>query len=280
MKPTDQTAAALNWIFLHSPRIDLAVRQWIDGRAVWIAPDRPRGKHLAGLGRDGIDKLRPFLSARNSDHSDIFWRPVPPTPLIMLDDLAPDSARHLALKYAGLAVQTSRDKAQIWLIVERPVDVQERHDMQVALIARHGADRGASGGRQVGRLPGYRNHKPQYSDDPPWVNLLLATEGRAHPFLISPAARGGARGSGSFQAKQGADDEATRARAARGEMATIDESARDWFHARSRMEQGVSDELILQEIAERALRRGKRSTWRECVDYATRTVQNARKKGC
>ena len=114
-RPREQTTQALDWIFGYLNRIDLAVRirpicdcpnctavrtrRRNPDRDVWIHPDRPRGRHLAGLDHAAVEKLLPYLRARNAHGGDIYWRPARgDAVLILLDDLGPRLGATIARK--------------------------------------------------------------------------------------------------------------------------------------------------------------------------------------
>ncbi len=274
-RPMLQTAAALDWIFGHGgvDRIDLAIRTRRRNpvRDVWIHPDRPRGRHLAGLDHAGVEELLPYLRARNAHGGDIYWRPArgDEAALILLDDLGPRLGAAIARKYGSLVIETSPGNTQVWIAIDRPLPAADRLVIQREMITLTGADPGAAGGVQLGRLPGFKNRK--YSSAP-WVNLLTATDG-----AYLPAPRQRARARDRRADRNTPSSRAGGGYAPRGESHRRDHSVSgmEWHLACRWLSSGMAPDEVVGRIAARAIARGKRSTAAACRAYAERTVRRA-----
>lgn len=279
-----QTSDALDWLYAHCMRLDVAIREWKPGEArdlrqVWISPDTDRGKHLHDLDREGVGRKLSMMCAANSHKSDIYMRPTREVAtMVLLDDLSPDFAYRLCRKYATLAVETSPGSAQAWVALGRVVTPEERHLIQKEMIrrlcedGRQGADPAASSGTQIGRLPGFKNHKPEYGDHPPWVNVLAATDG-------NPLDADDLLGSIAADAPAAAVPQLRRTGRATG-IGDGSASGDDWAWAKRARATGRSWEKIRAHLVSSALARGKNGgTLRAAEDYADLTIRNLKKLG-
>lgn len=258
---------ALDWYFLRVEAVDVAVRRWLDGRPVMLHPTKRSWQ--SGLDRNGLARLLPWLRFENSRGADIYLRPARAlvgVSLVFLDDLHPNVAGKVASKYSALAVETSSGSAQVWIAVAQPLTEPGRLVVQRALANKCHSDLGSVSGEHFGRLPGFVNRKPAHTDHP-WVRVVAATDGIAldpRPFLASAS-------------NNHAITIAGRPAAGRthGSANVGDASAEDWCLARRALETGTAPERIVNQIAERAIARGKRATTAACLDYARRTIERA-----
>jgi len=175
----DQTSLFMDAIFAVCSHVDFAISMPLknggDRGAIWIHPDRPAGQYLSNCDRSKAETLRAQFWAKNqADEASIFFRPCEGSPLILLDDVSPANAEKIALKYSTLTVQTSPNKCQCWVRTDKNLSFADRHQIQKIILVKFDgkADPGATSGKQVGRVAGFYNRKPKYSDNPPIVQIL------------------------------------------------------------------------------------------------------------
>ena len=298
MKPTDRARAgriALNTglaaLYARCDRIDVAVKV---REGVWLHPDQHAD--LSALDRAALMRLAPRLWARNlpaaggAGGCEIYCRPTAPAALILLDALAPDLAHRIARRYSALLVQTHPGSVQAWIECTYPLAPPERHAVQSELVKRlqpGAADPGATGGGQVGRLPGFLNHKRggvrATVIGTPWCTtsrldpLSLSDRVAASSSSMAPQRAATApRGRAGACSRPGVPDRRASGGPGQGRgPGQTDESAIDYFIACDEIRKSCNAELIISELADRALARGKRGTDVEAREYAARTYAAA-----
>lgn len=228
-----------------------------------------------GTPRDYTQPLPTLTAARraNAQGANILIRPQPTSahPWLLLDDLPVARLLDLIAGFAGMAVQTSPDQGQAWLLADRPMSQAERGAAQRLLVQRLGADLGAAGGGQFGRLPGFRNKKLGRDC---WTNLIKDSTSLAAP--ISSArllALDGPPPAVINQTGTGEPVAASRPRPGAGEG--CDESNKEFAFACHKVREGWARERIEQAIAAHARARGKRRGEAAALAYARATVRAA-----
>lgn len=211
---------------------------------------------------------------------DVYFRPARGVvaSVIMLDDLDFAAALRLANGHAHMLIETSPNNCQLWLKTSRALGETERKAVQQALIAQHRGDPGSVSGEHFGRIPGFKNKKPQYAL--PWVNLIqFSTDDpplKVKDFLSTP--RGEcvvqpAAGVSSIRSQRDAHPARSTSTSSGG--GDSQESHKEFKFAAESLRHKVDRDKIISNIAERALARGKRRTADAATQYATRTVDAA-----
>ncbi len=175
-------ASLLDW-FLDTgvSHFDLAIqrRDQAGSPRDFLAPSSTRAQQLEGT---GIQHRLPWLCAENARGADVYFRPFRhgAWPVVFLDDLPIPMAIKIAGKYRAAVVETSSGSCHLWLATALPLGEAQRTDVQRDLVTRlrGAADPGSISGDHWGRLPGFRNHKPNRGC---WVNLHTCTHAR--PYL-------------------------------------------------------------------------------------------------
>ena len=93
-------------------------------------------------------------------------------PFIFIDDV--DGLIYKNMQNDGIIVniliESSPKNYHGWIkVAEQALTYKQMRAAQTALVTRYGLDLGANNPGQLGKLPGYKNKKPQY--DNVWVNL-------------------------------------------------------------------------------------------------------------
>ncbi|MBW8075269.1 MULTISPECIES: DNA-primase RepB domain-containing protein [Metallibacterium] len=301
MKPTDRARAragriALNVaaaaLYARCDRIDVAIKV---REGIWLHPDQH--DDLRGLDRAALMRAAPRLWARNLPAADgadgggceIYCRPTAPAAFVLLDDLAPALAARIARRYSTLLIQTHPGSVQAWIECTQPLTPPERHAVQSAIVKRldpGAADPGATGGGQLGRLPGFINHKRGgvrvVVIGTPWcaVSRLdplslsadrVAASSRMAPqrAVTAPWGRVGACSRPGVPARRNGGKGQGR------NPGQTDESAIDYFIACDAIRKSCDAESIIAELADRALARGKRDNHAAATEYANRTYSKA-----
>lgn len=122
-------------------------------------------------------KLIGWFSYENANNLANIWvRPNPEIdhPWLLLDDLPLAVANKLAGKYQCLVVETSKANCQVRLLANINLSREQRKIVQQELVKilsskDINADYGSTAGCKWGRLPGFRNRKPNRDA---WTNLL------------------------------------------------------------------------------------------------------------
>lgn len=174
--PQTQIQRFLRWFTKHGvSAFDLA-----------IARRSPKGTILAFLSPSvtghqnlSVHQLRPlfpWLRAENARGADIYFRPsqLAGWPVVFLDDLPLRWAQRISGKYAAAVVETSPSCCHVWIATTTNLDTNQRFLAQKFLIHRLDglADPNSASGDHWGRLPGFRNHKPNRNA---WVNLRMTS---------------------------------------------------------------------------------------------------------
>ena len=239
---------------------DLAVqRRHRSGRpAAFLAPSTTRAQALAP---DQLLRRLSWLRAENANGGDIYFRPARRLPhrVVFLDDLPQRLAHRIAAKYGSAIIRTSPNRCHLWLSLAQPADEQARGWIQRDLVDRldGAADPGSVSGEHWGRLPGFRNRKPERDC---WVDLIATTE--AEP----------------YHATLPANPPAQIHRATRNQPASSDMSRAEWGWVLGSLENGIPPDILFERLVERATpRRGRTDATR----YARYTIGKAcRIKGC
>jgi hypothetical protein len=251
----ENTTMFLDAIFKKCSKIDFAINLSSGG---WRHPDHAAGKNLNGCDRARAEYLRGMLFGQNKSGANIFFRPQEHSPFVLLDDLSKQDASNIAEKYSAIIVQTSTEKYQSWIESDKSLSFDERHIIQSYLIEKMNtgltenfrADKGASGGKQIGRVPGFWNKKTKYAPNFPEVKLIsafqsdmkfktaLILERREEGFCFTPVPR---RGSAVASPKSSFGNE----------------SSIEFADACRHFEKNLDIETGIQNLAARALSRKK-----------------------
>jgi hypothetical protein len=220
---------------------------------------------------DDLDALLPWLRAQNASEGLNIWvRPASSLEahlLLMLDDLPLSSAQAVAHKYRCAAVETSSRNHQVWLVANQPLSREQRQDVAKALCRRIGSDPGAISEPRWGRLPGFKQMKPEKPSS--WTNLLSISTAALFnptPYLVSKC-DGGRRslpapGAGGVPSASGASG-----------REGVDMSRREFAFACHALRAGVDPAAVEQRIAEHVDATDRRKS----RDYAARTVAAAQR---
>ncbi len=119
-------------------------------------------------------KLLGWFKYENSNNFANIWiRPSPEQlhPWLLIDDVPLHLAIKISRKYQCIVVETSQLNCQIRLLANECLTKEQRKIVQVELVKLLGAnaDVGSTAGCKWGRLPGFRNRKP---DRDAWTNLI------------------------------------------------------------------------------------------------------------
>ncbi len=260
-RPKAQLMHLIRWLGQSQiTRLDLAVqRRRASGQKVtFLAPCTTRAKNLDP---SQIEARLAWLRAENAAGADVYFRPYrhEAWPLVFLDDLSPNMAGKIAKKYRAAVIETSRGRCHLWLHMTRPLDENQRFEIQRELVRRLNgeADPGSVSGEHWGRLPGFRNRKPGRNC---WVNLLTLSYGPScHPPEVAMPL--------TNQRKK-REVQSTEHR----EVAKIDHSRMEWGQVMTSLEKGVSPQQVLAGLIGKAqTRRGQK----DGVRYAWHTVRKA-----
>lgn len=223
--------------------------------------------------RAGVEKSLAWGTARNIRGANVYFRPArlngEGAPLshsiVFLDDLAPATAFGIAKKYRSIAIETSADNFQVWIITNQPLAEAERYRVQQSLVRLVSADPGCASGEHFGRFPGYANNKPGRNGFRVAVRHCNAIGPALDvaPYLaeVPPATQ-----TPTLPPKGG------RVSSSDGG----DESAKEFRFAVARIRAGDGAGDVVQKIAVRAQTRGKyHGNAGRCEAYAKRTVRIA-----
>ena len=252
-----------------------------DGSSMWARTLAPATDPAGLLSWAGFHQVR--------HGAQILIRPDPARshPWLLVDDIPVADALRFAERRAAIVVETSPGNCQLRVLADRILSEEERKLAQRALCAHLGGDEDSTAGDKWGRLPGFRNQKP---DRPmrPWTNLLRANlterlvsadallgEGSseaagpvgpvglaedhqavAAPALLSPPGAG--RIASAF----------SPARPGRSPIRGTDRSKIHFAFACHALRRGENPPSIARKIAERALQDGKRPDESSAVAYA------------
>ena len=119
-------------------------------------------------------KLLGWFKYENANNFANIWiRPSPEKlhPWLLIDDVPLQLAMKISRKYQCIVVETSQLNCQIRLLANECLTKEQRKVIQVELVKLLGvnADVGSTAGCKWGRLPGFRNRKP---DRDAWTNLI------------------------------------------------------------------------------------------------------------
>jgi hypothetical protein len=282
MEPRKQTEAFVTALLKHCRAVETQVCRDIDTEAERWSQIRAASSLAA------FERLRGWLAAENaSKNGQILIRPAAEEdhPWLLLDDVPAEKAMAIANKYAALVVETSKIKGtsegncQVRLLADRPLRADERRAIQNDLVARlrlagSRADTGSVSGVKLGRLPGFRNRKPGKSN---WTNLLADTTATAPRYaVVSPPAEQ-AEETGGRGIPTPAPDVPDRSTCRPADRSSDGEGGyiKDFAHACHLLRAGRPEHEVIATVAERAMRRGKRRTLAQAMQYAQMTVKKA-----
>lgn len=265
MTPLQQTQKFVQFMLEHAPEMEFAAAHYVllagmdKSKVDWLRESRLRVRSLDDLGR-----LLPWLRAQNASEGLNIWvRPASSLaahPFILLDDLASDKARAVLRKYRGAAVETSSANHQVLLCCGRDLTREQRQDVARCLCKLIGSDPGAISEPRWGRLPGFKQTKPEKV--PTWTNLLSISSDAA---LFDPTPYSQPGGGQSLPAPWGA--------AVVPSPSGADTSRREFGYACHALRAGVDPERVEQRIAARVAASGRHKS----RDYAARTVAAAQR---
>ncbi len=269
MTPLRQTQQFVQFMLSHTPELEFAGAHYVlppgadKSQVKRVLESRLRVRSLDDLGR-----LLPWLRAQNASEGLNIWvRPAAALeghPFLMLDDLPTARARAVGNKYRCAVVETSPGNHQVWLTCSRGLTREQRQDVLRVLCELVGADSGAISEPRWGRLPGFKQTKPEKV--PTWTNLLEISSDAAlfepTPYLHQRA-DGGSRP--SLRPPPGGRVVPS--------SSLFDGSRREFSYACHALRAGVNPAVIEQRIAERVSATGRRKS----RDYAARTVAAAQR---
>jgi hypothetical protein len=229
-------------------------------------------------GRAEIERSLGWAWMRNATGANIYARPAryrpdgsrAEWPVVFLDDLTPAMATGIARKYRSIAVETSADNFQTWIVVSRPLNEHERLQVQRALVQLAGADPGSASGEHFGRFPGFHNRKTGRNGHA--IRIWRANE-VGLPLNPSPYLENVPRAAGAIPGNAGGGCPRQRRD---GTGADASESSREFRFAIARLRAGRPAEEIVDAVFQHALARGKRNGAPHMVrSYAETTVSKA-----
>jgi len=131
-------------------------------------------------------KLLGWLGYENANNLANIWIRPPAEqlhPWLFIDDLPLTTAIKLTRKYQCIVIETSQGNCQVRLLAKVGMSKIDRKIVQVSLVKLLGADVGSTAGCKWGRLPGFRNRKP---DRDAWTNLIAVPDPSLPRFDVSP----------------------------------------------------------------------------------------------
>ncbi len=290
-KPDQQRTEMLEWLVAtaHSqPQFDLGI-----GDAYKVSGSYFRRDGLRGLSHDEVNHRIGFLKAANAVGNDAVRRPLnvyicsstsEPQSWLMLDDLTLGDCISIAGDRTHMIVQTSPGRHHLWLATNRPVTIEERKICQQVMQSRFGGDAASTSGDHFGRLAGFKNVKRNC-----WVNLIETkiVDRRAdiekllshQEVLGSLSPQGGVVLPKSFGVGHTSVTEYSSP--ARTFIPTTsssdgrDESSAEFAFACVYLHKNLNIEEGIHLLAQRAIDRKKRSTWRGAEAYARKTFSAA-----
>ena len=166
---TDYTADAIRrqlWA-MDCPRFDIAMIHEADGpggRVIWQRDLKP----AEVMHRKG------YLASQNAQGIGIFIQPARGTDraLVLIDDIEDTDALAARGVDPCAVIETSQSNFQAWVDLGEPMPPTQRHAVAHLLVREFDGDLGAVGALHLGRLAGFRNHKPHHADATgkgPWV---------------------------------------------------------------------------------------------------------------
>ncbi len=256
--PIEQLIIFLDWLETGGvDRFDLGVNRH--------GTTRERDKFIPGqkdLDRNGLIQSLGWLRQENAQGASVYFRPAQchNWSLVFLDDVSKPMALKIASKYTSAVIETSLGLCHIWIRTAKALSIAERGLVQNWCAKKAGADLGSTSGDHFGRLPGFKNRKPQRNGA--WVNLLCVTnETEFDPSValssapdLFPMGRVLNLNQRKFQGS-----------------GTRDESAAEYGWVMGQIRKGIDPDIIEKELLEHCLcRRGA-----DAVRYARRTVKQA-----
>jgi hypothetical protein len=255
---------------------------------IGVNPEREEGEpkimvRLCQVRTDQAADLLKEARGMNAKKQDVYLRPshtTDPTgavhagscvayPYFCMDDVKIEVAKEMAKMHRCVLVETSKEGgAQVWVICDRPIDIQTRYKIQSHFSAKGLCDKGAVSGTQYFRFPHFTNHKREGQ----WVNLIHTPKKSDVKFNVN-----------AFISKINAEGPEMRPilpvtgnnlksifqLAAISSVVSDNPSVKDWHEVIARLRAGEDAEDIISDLQVRSMARGKHRS------YARRTVEKA-----
>jgi len=255
---------------------------------IGVNPNREEGEpkimvRLCQFRTDHAAEILREARGMNAKKQDVYLRPshtIDPSgavpsgtcvayPYFCLDDVRIDVAKEIAIMHRCVLVETSKEGgAQVWVICDRPIDIQTRYKIQSHFAAKGLCDKGAVSGTQYYRLPHFKNHKRNGQ----WVNLIHIPKKNDVKFNVN-----------AFLSKVDSEKPEMRPHspvtgnnpkkefqlAAISSVVSDNPSEKDWHEVVARLRAGEDAEDVIADLQARSMARGKHHS------YARRTVEKA-----
>lgn len=130
-----------------------------------------KGKFKVAENVDHVDKV-PLkrLKGINLRGEGICFCPIgQEIPSIFIDDISREKGEELLKDYQGMLIETSSNKYQVHLRLQKPLNERDIAIVQKVLTARLEGDRASTDTYHLRRLPGFSNHKYEQR---PWVKVV------------------------------------------------------------------------------------------------------------
>jgi len=240
----------LSWFFENgASSIDIHLRCPTAKRADYNSNSWMWITHHNQLSFNQSRKLVNWCRYKNYNGSDIFMRPhrYDKQPVIFLDDLSLQKANIVANKYRALIIQTSENNTQVWIALTESLAESERKLVQQYISNLGFTDKGSVSGEHLGRVCGFMSQKRKC----PVRFVSRSDSEKYNPPVLSPD---------TFP-RRGACAKITQTGKSMSEV--------DFSWALSKARQGVSHDVIIDQLTKSSEKRGKPAPQK----YATRTVR-------
>lgn len=255
-------------------------RKLSTGKRGGVVPRLYRRFTLSG---EAVPQLHSFaIRLMETSHEGTFRVVETDHPLILVDDVSGDKLTRLPGSAA--TIETSPNNFQATLVAPRALSREERLAVQRALISLVDGDRAANSNNQLRRFPGSINNKPE---------LEVAFVSRTHTLPLSKTLSDFELGQllvlgqslqnwNTNTANTSAKKENTANPSTEGthDASAVDPSGQDYGFTIQLLRQRVSEQEIINQIAERAAIRKKYGFSTKCpahFKYAALTLESARK---
>ena len=196
-------------------------------------------------------------------------------PWLMFDDVITAKAISLSKKYQAVIVETSVGNCQAWLKANRNLQKDERELVKKNLVPLLNGDPGAISEPRWGRIPGFTNRKIGKVGQ--WTNLIALPNTtlpifNSSPYLsclppaLAPVVGGCVPSKVEYFPIPMLDKSCGR-----------DESRAEFSFALMSLRAKVLEEKVLENLAARALSRGKRRSYDQAFKYAKQTIAAAKR---
>ena len=299
-KPEQHRLRMMEWLIATShdasPRFDCAIGDANKGEGAYFRRDG-----LRELDVNDVNRRCSFLRAANSVGVESARRPLniyisaassSAQHWLMMDDLTFDECVGIAGDRAHMIVQTSPGRHHLWLATTRPVSVAERKACQQVLQQRLGGDAGSTSGDHLGRLAGFKNVKRNS-----WVNVVSTTVKDRRVDVVKLMTLASEMGFSALPPEGGVclSPKVVNLSFSQGvphpaELPALsthmsppknyqsngrDESRAEFAFACVYVQKKLNIEDGISKLAQRALDRKKRSTWKSAEHYARKTFEAA-----